>query len=256
VKQCPSCSRDLADFVEVCPYCAAALPLAAGRATPQALSGARAAAGGAPENSGKALASLICGVLFFLWPLSAVAAVVLGHVALGEIKRSAGRLVGRGMAIGGLVAGYIGISTLPILILAAIAIPNLLRARIAANEASAVGTLRTYNTALISYAEQCPQQGYPATLASLGPAPSGGEPCAHASLVDPLLAQEMPVQNGYRFFYTPESYDRTGRVVKYGLAADPVTPNATGMRHFFTDQSGVIRSSRLNGADVHSEPLP
>jgi len=246
----------VADFVEVCPYCAAPTPPAAGRSFPQAVPGRGGPAGGPPENSGKALASLICGVVFFLWPLSAVAAVVLGHVALGEIKRSAGRLAGRGMAIAGLVAGYIGISTVPILIIAAIAIPNLLRARMAANEASAVGTLRAYNAALVSYADQCPLQGYPPSLAALGPGPSGGDACAHAGLVEPLLGREMPVKSGYRFFYTPENRDRSGRVLSYGLAADPLAPGTTGIRHFFTDESSVIRTSAHGGADVHSEPMP
>ena len=89
MKPCPSCGRHLADFVEVCPYCAAPAPPAAGRSFPQAMLGRGAPAGGPPENSGKALASLICGVVFFLWPLSAIAAVVLGHVALGEIGNPA-----------------------------------------------------------------------------------------------------------------------------------------------------------------------
>jgi type IV pilus assembly protein PilA len=195
-------------------------------------------------------------VVFFFWPLSAVAAVVLGHVALGEIKRSAGRLAGRGMAIGGLVAGYIGIGIVPVLVIAAIAIPNVLRSRMAANEASAVGALRTYNLALESYADKCPLQGYPPSLASLGPGPSGGDACAHADLVDSLLGQEMPVKSGYRFFYTPENRARSGRVVSYALAADPAAPGTTGIRHFFTDESLVIRSSARGGADVHSEPLP
>ena len=131
MKQCPSCGGNLADFVEICPYCGATVPL------PQAVQIAgqyQDQAGGAqwsgpPQNSGKALASLICGVVFFFWPLSAIAAVVLGHLALADIQRSAGRLAGRGMAIGGLVTGYIGTSLLPILIIAAIAIPNLLRSR-------------------------------------------------------------------------------------------------------------------------------
>jgi hypothetical protein len=210
---------------------------------------------GPPEGSGKALASLICGVVFFLWPLSAIAAVVLGHVALGEIKRSRGRLAGRGMAMGGLVAGYIGISTIPILIIAAIAIPNLLRSRMVGNEASAVGTLRAYNAALVSYADKCPLEGYPPSLAALGPGPSGPDACAHANLVEPVLGREMPVKSGYRFLYTPENRDRSGRVLSYGLAADPVTPGTTGIRHFFTDESFVIRSSAHGGADVHSQPL-
>jgi len=49
--------------------------------------------------------------------------------------------------------------------------------------------------------------------------------------------------------------DPDGHVTKYVLAADPVTPGTPGVRHFFTDQSGVIRYSAMGGADVNSEPL-
>ena len=247
MKQCPKCSGNLADFVEVCPYCG----------TP-ALSSAPqfpAQLQGAPERSGKALASLICGAVFFFWPFSAIAAIILGHLALVDIKRSAGRLAGRGLAIGGLVTGYIGASLLPLMIIAAIAIPNLLRARMAANEASAVAALRIYNTALVSYASLCPNQGYPPSLTYLGPGAAGADKCSRADLVEPRMGSEMPVKSGYRFFYAPESYDASGHIVKYALAADPINPGATGSRHFFTDESGVIRFSTRGGADVHSEAL-
>jgi len=251
VKQCLNCSGNLADFVAVCPYCGAALPVAQ---APQ-FSGPPECSG-PPQNSGKALASLICGVVFFFWPLSPIAAVILGHLALSDIQKSAGRLAGRGMAIGGLVTGYIGVSIVPILIIAAIAIPTFLRSRMAANEASAVGSLRTYHATLVSYATQCPNQGYPASLTFLGPGTAGADKCKRAGLVESIMGSEMPVKNGYRFFYAPESYDMSGHLVKYALAADPVTPGRTGMRHFFTDESGVIRSSLRGGADAHSEPLP
>lgn len=251
MKQCPHCNGNVADFVEVCPYCGAAIAMAQ---APQFAG--QPASSGPPQSSGKALASLICGVVFFFWPLSAVAAVILGHLALSDIKRSAGRLTGRGLAIGGLVTGYIGVSIVPLLIIAAIAIPNLLRARMAANEASAVGSLRTYNTAMITYALQCPNQGYPPSLTFLGPGAAEPDKCTRANLVDSLMGNEMPVKSGYRFFYTPERYDASGHVVKYGLAADPLSPGTTGIRHFFTDESGVIRFSRRSSADVHSEPLP
>jgi type IV pilus assembly protein PilA len=250
VKQCPNCSGNLADFVALCPYCGAAVAVAQA----PGFTG-QPEWNGPPQNSGKALASLICGMVFFFWPFSALAAVILGHLALSDIRRSAGRLAGRGMAIGGLVTGYIGVSTVPILIIAAIAIPNILRSKMAANEASAVGSLRTYNTALVRYATECPSQGYPASLTFLGPGEAGADKCVRADLVEALMGSEMPVKSGYRFYYAAESYDASGHVVKYALAADPVTPGTTGMRHFFTDESGVIRFSRRGGADAHSEPL-
>src|ERR1700691_160788 len=104
---------------------------------------------GNPPTSGKAIASLVCGIFGFF--LVSIAAVILGHLAHSEIRKSAGRLGGAGIATAGLVLGYLGIAVIPfILIIAAIAIPNLLRARIAANEASAVGSLRTYNTAMVT----------------------------------------------------------------------------------------------------------
>ena len=248
MKQCPNCRGNLADFVAVCPYCGVSMPVAQ---IPQQLP----AWSGPPQNSGKAIASLVSALVFFLWPVSAIAAVVLGHLALSDIKRSAGRLAGQGLAVGGLVLGYLGISVIPLLIIAAIAIPNMLRSRMAANEASAVGSLRTYNTALVAYAGQCPNQGYPPSLKYLGPGSGKADKCAQADLVDSLLGRELPAKSGYRFYYTPNSYDAAGHVLKYGLAADPITPGTTGVRHFFTDETGVIRVNEEGSADVHSEPL-
>lgn len=244
MKQCPNCKNNVADFVAACPYCGAGLVV-----TP--MNPGQPVWSGVPEKSGKATASLVCGVIFFMWPLSAIAAVILGHLALSEIKKSAGRLAGQGMAIAGLVLGYIGIAAVPfILIIAAIAIPNLLRARMAANEASAVGTLRNYNTAMITYASACPDIGYPASLENLGP---GGKDCNHLEVVDSQLGAQIPVKNGYRFFYTREG--AMAGQTSYGLAADPVNPGTSGVRHFFTDQSGVIRFSVEGSANAGSEPL-
>jgi Domain of unknown function (DUF4190) len=76
------------------------------------------------ETSGLAIGSLICGILFFLFP-SAIAAIVMGHISRSEIRRAAGRKTGAGMALAGLVLGYVGISVAIVLFLTAIAIPNL-----------------------------------------------------------------------------------------------------------------------------------
>jgi Domain of unknown function (DUF4190) len=98
------------------------------------------------RNSGKAIGSLICGLLAFIFP-AAVAAIILGHISRSEIRNSGGQLTGSGMALAGLIFGYIGASFIPFMIIAAIAIPNLLRARIAANEASGVQAIRTIGAA-------------------------------------------------------------------------------------------------------------
>jgi type IV pilus assembly protein PilA len=248
VKQCPNCKGNLADYVPVCPYCGVNVAV-----TP--VGSAQPVWTAPQEKSGKATASLVCGLVFFFWPLTALAAVILGHLALSDIKKSAGRLAGQGMAVAGLVLGYVELALLPfILIIAAIAIPNLLRSRMAANEASAVGTLRTYNTAMVTYAATCPNIGYPKKLANLGPGVTDTDKCAHADLVGAQMAMPVPVKYGYRFFYNEEP-DTDGKVTRYVLSADPVAPGTSGVRHFFTDETGVIRFSAMGGADANSEPL-
>lgn len=244
MKQCPNCHGNLADYVPVCPYCGvqvAVVPMGVGQP----------AWTGAQETSGKATASLICGIFFLFWP-SALAAIILGHLSLSDIRKSAGRLAGHGKAVAGLVLGYVGLAFIPvILIIAAIAIPNLLRSRMAANEASAVGSLRTYNTAMVTYSAACPDIGYPASLESLGP---GSKDCSHADLVDLRLSAASPVKSGYRFSYSAKR-GTEGLITSYALTADPITQDTSGRRHFFTDQSGVIRYSMDGEADADSLPL-
>src|SRR3954471_24757379 len=87
-----------------------------------------------------------------------------------------------------------------ILIIAAIAIPNLLRARMAANEASSVGSLRTINTAEVTYADTY-NKGFSRDLESLGGADcaSSTADAAHACMLDPVLSSGH--KSGYRFTY-------------------------------------------------------
>src|SRR6201985_1730991 len=82
-----------------------------------------------------------------------------------------------------------------ILIIAAIAIPNLLRSRMAANEASAVGSIRSVNTAAVTYSSTYPSVGYPASLAVLSPATAATS--ATADLIDSVLAGGT--KSGYKF---------------------------------------------------------
>ena len=130
-----------------------------------------------------------------------------------------------------------------ILIIAAIAIPNLLRSKMAANEASAVATLRTYNTSIVAY--QTTYGTDPSKdFSYLGPVAGGGAPSAtSADLVDNLLGIAAPTKSGYTFVYTPDPAPVNGVYSVYTIVATPVTANVTGQRLFFTDQSGVIRQT-------------
>jgi type IV pilus assembly protein PilA len=133
-----------------------------------------------------------------------------------------------------------------ILIIAAIAIPNLMRSKMAANEASAVAALRTLNTACISYSTTWGQ--LPAALASLGPMTGTSPTSATADLIDSVLA------GGTKAGYTI-TFNGGGATGAYSITAAPVTPGVTGQRYFYTDQSGVIRVDPAAQATSASSPL-
>jgi type IV pilus assembly protein PilA len=257
MQTCPRCSSTSEAGVSFCPTCGnrlggAPAPLVARVPVSPAVAVAYA---GPQETSGKATASLICGIVAYLiLPFfAAVAAIILGHLALSDIKKKAGQLKGNGLAIAGLVMGYAQVVLIPfLLIIAAIAIPNLLRARMAANEASAVGTLQTYHTAMVNYATRCQNIGFPASVANLG---AGSGDCEGAGLVEALLATPATIKHGYRFFYSPGPADNLGHVISYTINADPITENTSGMRHFFSDESGVIRASTGTPASADSPPI-
>jgi type IV pilus assembly protein PilA len=137
-----------------------------------------------------------------------------------------------------------------ILIIAAIAIPNLLRARMAANESSAVGTLRSMNTANATY-ETLYNYSFANSLPVLGGATVAAgvvAPCTAANLIDNVLsATNTPSKSGYNFSYAgarPNVADTLcNSDTTYTITAVPITVGGTGNRSFFTDQSGIIRQN-------------
>ena len=135
-----------------------------------------------------------------------------------------------------------------ILIIAAIAIPNLMRSRMAANEASAIGSMRVINTSCVAYSTS--YGTFPAALTNLGPIASGGTASStSADLIDSVLS--AGAKSGYNFAYTAASGNQT-----YTLTATPIAAGQTGQRMFFTDQSGVIRANVTGaGATVASTPI-
>jgi len=139
-----------------------------------------------------------------------------------------------------------------ILIIAAIAIPNLLRSKMAANESSAVGSLRSLNTACVTYSTN--YGGFPASLTVLGGEGSGTAPSStSAQLIDNVL--QTGTKTGYNFTFSAGTADAAGNVDYYIINANPITPGTTGLRYFFTDQTGVIRADTANPATSASTPI-
>jgi len=131
-----------------------------------------------------------------------------------------------------------------ILIIAAIAIPNLLRSKMAANEASAVGSLRTLNTSGVAY--NITYGTFPPKLSDLGPSTSPSSTAA--DLIDSALVTGS--KSGYSFTYTASSSYQ-----QYSITAGPITVGVTGQRYFFTDQSGVIRVNLTTTASSTDNPI-
>lgn len=139
-----------------------------------------------------------------------------------------------------------------ILILAAIAIPNLLRARVSANEASAVSSLRTINSAMITYSFSYPAIGYASSLNVLGSTPchpNATTPC----LIDGLLAGGT--KSGYTFTATGSGGPPS---TKYYVTAVPVSLNRTGINSYCSSEDAAIRSDptgSLAGSETACQSL-
>jgi type IV pilus assembly protein PilA len=150
-----------------------------------------------------------------------------------------------------------GANAASIMIVAAIAIPNLLRSRMAANEASAVGSLRTVNTAQVTYATTYPQLGFSRDLASLGSASGAGVPSpAHAGLIDTSLAgpsctaSSWCEKSGYRFRLAA---CKQTPCRSYVSVAKPAS-SSTGQRSFCSTEDGVIRTKTVPEPDLPATP--
>jgi type IV pilus assembly protein PilA len=145
-----------------------------------------------------------------------------------------------------------------ILVIAAIAIPNLLRSRMAANEASAAESMRMINTAEAAYYAQFPNLGYSNALTDLG----GASPCAAvatnaACLLDNVVASSTAAagKSGYYFTYTPTAGAAGAPTSQYIIRGTPVSLGRSGLRQFFADESYVIRWSTTGAANVNSPGL-
>ena len=140
-----------------------------------------------------------------------------------------------------------------ILIIASIAIPNLLAARRQTNETAAVGAIRAINTAQISYNSAYPAAGYASTLAALGGTSCAPPSSASACLIDSQTA------SGTKSGYTITLSGATATPnPTYQVIASPTTPNQTGVRYFCSFSDGVPRvsTSAITACDNSVPPLP
>ena len=147
-------------------------------------------------------------------------------------------------------------------IIAAIAIPGLLRARMAGNEASGIGSLRAINSGQAAYSSSCAAGGYATTLADLFKAPAGG-----SGFISPDLSVDPSIKSGYSVTLaagngsvavTPAAATCNGAanpaMSTYWAGAVPVTVGATGQRSFATDSRATIF---LNNTGVAiANPIP
>ena len=234
--KCPACGFVGRSDLEYCKACGAAFAQREAYST-QASSGY---ASYEPEGQKKGLAitSLVLGIIGFftfgLFGVGAIISIVLAVMAMNRVKSEPWRYGGRGIAIAGLVLSITSLVTaVPVGIIAAIAIPNLLQARIAANEGLAIKSLRTICAAEMTYQAQFQKYG---TLEEL----------AAASLIDPSLASGT--KSGYRFTVTltgeqTSAGDLSANSTTFSAGSVPLDYRHSGLRSFFVDETGVVRGA-------------
>lgn len=137
-----------------------------------------------------------------------------------------------------------------IAIIAALAIPNITKQRMQANETAALANLKTIMNSLIMYQTSYPQVGFPKQFSDLGGDGSGP---AAAGLIDEVFA--AGTKQGYTFTYKPGPADASGHINDFELLVDPVTRGSTGQKSYFTDQKGTVRYNPSGPASATDVPI-
>ena len=148
-------------------------------------------------------------------------------------------------------------------IIAAIAVPGLLRARMSGNEASAIGSLRSVNSAESTYASSCGGGGYAQKLADLALAPAGST----SAFISPDLALDPSSKSGYTVSLALETGAANvtaaantcngaanAAVASYWSGGVPITVGSTGGRSFATDTRGTLFQDNTGAAIAN--PIP
>ena len=234
---CLGCGTSMAEGERFCGNCGTDSSSSATTAPDPAV-----AFGLPPETSGKAIVSLISSFFSLFLPFALVA-IIFGHLSLSEIRKSPGRLKGRGLAIAGLVLGYLGvIATIGLITFAIISAAKLEKARgtiktgktvytgqVTTKRPSAVSALRSFNTAEIAFAQAHPAVGYTCSVEEL----------SHIWGISGDLDQVR--KNGYLVTLQGcASAKANGPVTKYQVVAYP-TPGKARLPAFCSNESDVIK---------------
>jgi type II secretory pathway pseudopilin PulG len=193
-----------------------------------------------PEPSQRlAVTALVSGIVNFLFlgilVIPTIVGLIISAVALKKINRDPYQYGGKSLAVGGLVMNLVSLMALvPILIIAAIAIPNLLASRRAANEGAAIVSLRKLHNAEMAHYEMQRKYG---TLTDL----------MQKELIAPDLADGE--RSGYRFAIEILN-DRGDGWPGFTVVAVPREYDSTGRRSFFVDHTGVVRAADSRGLEA------
>lgn len=232
---CLGCGNSLAEGERFCEACGRdSQAVAAPPVDPQVAFGLPA------ETNGKAIFSLVCGILFIILPFSVVA-VIFGHIALSEIRKNPGRWKGKGLAFAGIALGYVGVVLLVGFIGLGIysvrkASQQIHNSAVASRESSAVSSMRTLNMAEIAYGQAHRDVGYTCSISELS-----GVWGIHGDLA-------KGKRNGYTFELKNCRVSKPGGpVAKYQLIAYAAEQASLETPAYCTDESDVIRVVR-NGS--------
>ncbi|MEN3328686.1 MAG: hypothetical protein V7638_3493 [Acidobacteriota bacterium] len=201
------------------------------------------------SKKGMAIAALVLGIIGFftagLLFIGAITGIVLACVAMSRAKRDPWQYGGHGMAVAALVLNIVAlVSFVPMGMIAAIAIPNLLASRRAANEGAAQSSLRTLHAAEATY-QATKGAGSYGTLSEL----------AAEGLIDSRLA--TGTKSGYKF--TVELTTNETNYPGFAVVGVPMTyggVEGSGVRSFYVDETGVIRGGDRFGRPATKEDLP
>ena len=269
MKKCPFCAEDIQDEAKVCKHCSRDLKTGrTGQEQPHWNKGIAAVLSLVIPGAGQLYKGqifnglawfivVVVGYAFFILPGLFLHLFCIIGATMGNPYESSGR----GSATSGTTLSVLAIGVILLIVVAAIAVPGLLRARRAGNEASAIGSLRAINSAQKTFAASCGYGSYAPSLAALGTAPhiSGGY-----GFIGPDVSSDPSIKSEYSIALVPGQSVTDAPASCNGVGAGQVVstyfavavPLVSGARYFATNSSGVVYQSASEITVTQDGPPP